>query len=175
LTAGQTEFIDIGVFNTSPTITVSHTNSGTLSNIVTLTTWGSAPGYDAIYQITGTGAGADTISATVVGGAYSYISVYVFSGGSIDSQATASVGSSTTGTCNSLTTSAANELLLGFVVLNGGGTVTGSSSPQTMTVVNGYGPNGVALYGTATTAGSNTATFGNSSGTQYLCQLISVH
>lgn len=160
-----TAVIDVAWFGVQ-TLTSCVGSSGIFTQQGSTVAWYSATGNQAWGFVTGATAGSAltvtcTFSATLAA-AFPNMQIAEIhgsiSGPVVDSAAAATSGTINLGTSGSVTTSIANEFI--WSVCDGSGNVTPGATPQAMTQLNpSAGANPFIIqYGTAVTAGSNTAT-----------------
>jgi hypothetical protein len=74
-----------------------------------------------------------------------------------------------------VTTTTANEFILTFLNVSGGGSATPYSIPQTMTQAQAAAANDTSAYGVALTAGANYVQWEYSGYPTLICDTIAVH
>jgi hypothetical protein len=184
ITAGETIYVD-GLWAPN-TITGVLTDNGTpVTNVVSGPTvfWSGINLTDTVWVVKNATAGTHVLLITLStsGGQYMGISAPVLLGASTTSptDGTATPATAATGSLisNPITTTANGEFLLAFC--SNGGTISAGTTPQAMTLVQmaqAVAPGQAAEYGTAVTAGSNSAQCNSTAtNTPFVVDLIAVH
>jgi hypothetical protein len=179
VSTGQTIFVNLTEYTASCTPTLTDSNSGTITNVLGGSTGTSYSGqYDWVWQITSAGSGSHILTATTACTmSYPSIIANVWTGGSVDNANALGliIYSSGYTACGNVTTSSPNESILSFLNMNGGGTATPASTPQTMTMASSSASNNTSAYGVAATAGPNYVQWTSTGSYPSICDTLAVH
>jgi hypothetical protein len=183
VTAGQTIFINLSEYTGGITPTLTDSVSGqTITSVLGGSTGTTYDGeYDWVWIIPNAGEGVHALTITSSSAmSYPAIIANVLSRGTVDGTPSGvgiNVGPSPsqTASCGSVTTTAANEFILTFMNVNGGGTLTLGAAPQAMTAAYEASPNDASAYSTAAIAGANYVQWSSSSYLSSICDTVAVH